>query len=157
MPIQAPEIRTMLRAKGWTNADLAAHWGHGLTYISWLINNPNDRPRVYDDAFRGLPPRNSVNVRLEPRHRKKKPAKKWSIPEMYPLGRVFIAQNCSLGPEEGTEMAVVGVERRGSEHVISFELLSGVAAGETIRVVHGQGTDHLDDTSQDRSERLHYV
>lgn len=157
MPVQAPEIRTMLRAKGWTNADLAAHWGHGVSYISWLINNPNERPRVYDDAFRGLPARSSVDVRLEPRHRKKKAAKKWTVPEMYPLGRVFITQNGSLGPEEGTELAVVAVDRDGSNHVISFELLTGEGAGEIIQVPHGQGTDSLDDTSQDRAERLHYV
>lgn len=157
MPMQATEIRAMLRAKGWTNADLAAHWGHGLSYVSWLINNPNERPRIYDDAFRGLPPRSSVEVRLEPRHRKKKPAPKWTVPQMYPLGRVFLTHDCSLGPEEGTEMAVICMDRAGEDHVISFELLTGDAAGEVIQLVHGQGTDSLDDTSQDRSERLRYA
>lgn len=156
MAIQPADLRSMLREKGWRNADLAAHWGHGTSYISWLINNPNDRPRVYDDAFRGLPERAKVQVRLEERHKRKAPTRKWTVPEMYPVGRVFITQNARLGPEEGTELAVVTVARRGVEYVVTFEILTGDAAGETLEVVHGPSTDSLDDTGQDRSERVRF-
>lgn len=153
MPLTAPMVRSMLRERGWTNADLAAHWGHSISYVSWLVNTPNERPRVYDDAFRGLLPRSQVEVHLEPRHRKKKAPKKWTIAEMYPPGRVFITQNGRLGPEEGTELVVRAIRRAGDEHLVTFQILSGDAQGDVLEIAHGQDTDSLDDTGQDELER----
>lgn len=150
----AAEIRAMLRLKGWTNADLAAHWGHGITYVSWLVNNPGERPRVYDDAFRGLPLRSAVEVRREARHQRKKPARKWGAAEMYPIGRVFVTETSSLGPEEGTEMAVTAVQRQGKDYLVRFQLLTGDGAGEELELVHGESTDFLADTGQDRAQRF---
>jgi hypothetical protein len=121
-----------------------------------LINNPHERPRIYEDAFRGLPDRRSVTVVLEDRHKKKPRPKKWSVSDMYPRGRVFVAQNSRLGPEEGSEMAVIDVQRDGAVHLIRFEVLTGDAAGEVLEVPHGEHTDGLADTGQDRAERGGY-
>lgn len=157
MPMPAVEVRAMLRSKGWSNADLAAHWGHGVSYVSWLINNPYERPRVYDDAFRGLQERVKVQVVLEPRHKQKPRAKKWAVPDMYPVGRVFVTQTSRLGPEEGTDLAVAEVRRQGADFLVRFEVLSGDAQGEFLEIEHGPDADHLSDTGQDRSQRLHYM
>ena len=157
MPLPAADLRKMLRAKGWSNAELAAHWGHGVSYVSWLINNPRERPRVYDDAFRGLQERSSVEVVLEARHKPKPRTRKWAVPDMYPVGRVFVTQSSRLGPEEGTDLAVVEVIQEGSAFLIRFEVLSGDAAGEIIEIEHGQDADGLADTGLDRSQRMHYV
>jgi len=154
MPLSASDVRAMLRAKGWTNSDLAAHWGHGVSYVSWLINNPHDRPRVYDDAFRGLLDRSRVEVTLEARHKTKPRPKKWGVPDMYPVGRVFVTQNSRLGPEEGTDLAVTDVLRLRSGVRVTFEVLAGDATGEFIEVEHGPHMDSLSDTGQDRSQRL---
>lgn len=156
MPVSATEVRSLMRARGWSNADLAAHWGHGTSYVSWLINNPRERPRVYDDAFRGLLERSQVKVVLEARHKKKPRAKKWAIPEMYPAGRVFVTQTNRLGPEEGTDLAVIDVRRQGGSFVVRFEVLGGDAVGDVIEIEHGQDTDSLSDTGQDRSQRAQY-
>lgn len=156
MPMPASEVRAMMKRKGWTNADLAAHWGHGVSYVSWLINNPHDRPRVYDDAFKGLQDRRAVEVVLEARHKKRARPKKWGVSDMYPVGRVFVTQNSRLGPEEGSEMAVVEVQRDGANHIVRFEVLSGDAEGEIVDVPHGEDADSLSDTGQDRSERQLY-
>lgn len=157
MPMPAADVRAMLRVKGWSNADLAAHWGHGVSYVSWLINNPHERPRVYDDAFRGLQERSRVEVVLEARHKPKPRAKKWAVPDMYPVGRVFVTQSSRLGPEEGTDLAVIEVRKQGGAFIVRFEVLSGDAAGEALELEHGQDTDGLADTGQDRSQRLHYI
>ena len=76
---------------------------------------------------------------------------------MYPVGRVFVTQSSRLGPEEGTDLAVLEVCREGSRFVIRFEVLSGDAAGEVLEIEHGQDADGLADTGQDRSQRIHYV
>jgi len=154
MPMQPQEVRALLRAKGWTNADLAAHWGHGLTYISWLVNTPNERPRVYDDAFRGLPHRSSVQVHLEARHRRKRqPKRKWTALEMYPVGRVFVTQDSSLGPEEGTELVVTAVQPNAEGVLVTFEVCDGPGAGDLLEVLHGPQMDSLHDTGQDLAQR----
>jgi hypothetical protein len=155
MALSPDQTRALLRGKGWTNATLAAHWGLSLTYITMLVNKPNDRQRVYEDAFQGLPRRDQVVVMLEPRHRRKRKPKptKWSMEQMYPPRRVFIATDSTLGPEEGTEMAVISGAGDSDDYVVTFELLTGDAAGDEIELRHGRETDSLHDTGQDLRER----
>lgn len=155
MPLSATQVRAMMRVKRWTNVDLAAHWGHGVSYVSWLINNPLDRPRVYDDAFRGLPDRDKVEVTLEARHRQKPRLRKWTVADMYPVGRVFVTQNSRLGPEEGIELAVKEVRKESAGFFVQFEILSGDDAGEFLEIEHGVEADGLSDTGQDRRQRTH--
>lgn len=157
MALSAVELRSMLRAKGWSNTDLAAHWGHGVSYVSWLINNPRERPRVYDDAFRGLLERSKVVVVLEARHKQKPRTKKWSVVDMYAVGRVFVTQSSRLGPEEGTELAVIQVRREGLTYRVQFEVITGEAVGERIEIEHGPDTDCLSDTGQDRAQRAQHI
>lgn len=158
MGLPARDVRAMMRAKGWSNIDLAAHWGHSVSYVSWLINNPHDRPRVYDDAFRGLMERSRVDVVREPRHKTKpRPDKRWSVVDMYPVGRVFVTENSRLGPEEGTDLAVTGVRREGVRVFVQFEVLAGDAQGESLEVEHGPDADSLCDTGQDRAQRSQYA
>lgn len=154
MPISPRDLRSALRSKGWTNVDLAAHWGHSVSYVSWLVNNPHERPRVYEDAFRGLQDRGAVPVVREPRHTPKPRLKKWAVGEMYPVGRVFVTQDNRLGPEEGTDLAVVQVAKDGDTYLVTFEVLSGEVAGDTLELRHGPETDSLADTGQDRGQRL---
>lgn len=153
MPARADELRAMMRAKGWTNAQLAAHWGHSVSYVSWLINNPHERPRVYEDAFRGLLERAAVDVVLEARHKPKPRPRKWGVPEMYPLGRVFITQDSRLGPEEGSELVVRQVAKDGPAWRVEFEVLGGEGAGERISLEHGPSIDRLSDTGRQHTGR----
>jgi hypothetical protein len=157
MPLSTREVKALLKQKGWKSVDLAAHWGHCVAYVSWLVNNPSARPPVYDDAFRGLLQRDDVVVQREERHRRKPPKAKWTAEAMYPKGRVFVAQDSSLGPEEGTELAVLAVARRGDKVLVQFEILTGDAAGDHIEVFHGAEADRLGDTGQDRAERQQYA
>lgn len=84
-------LKAALKDLGWTNIDLAAHWGHSVDYISWLINNPRERPPAYADAFRGLLKRELVNVVRSSRHhsRKRKPKQLWSHSDIYAKGNRF--------------------------------------------------------------------
>lgn len=159
MPMAAREVRALMRAKGWSNIDLAAHWGHSVSYISWLIHNHRERPRVYDDAFRGLLERSSVEVVLEARHKTKpRPEKKkWAVIDMYPVGRVFVTQDSRLGPEEGTDLAVLSVRAEDGRFFVEFEVLGGEAQGELIEIEHGPDADRLSDTGQDRGQRAQYA
>lgn len=154
MRLTARQVKAVLKAKGWRGVDLAAHWGHSVAYISWLVNNPLERPAPYDDAFRGLLPRSEVDVVREDRHRRKKPQPRWTLEAMYPIGRVFVALDSALGPEEGTEMAVSEVERNGEQMTVTLEILTGHAAGDVLTIMHGPEANHLSDTGQGRGERL---
>ena len=100
MPLGAVEIRNLVRARGWTFVDLAARWEVSVTWMSRLVNSPRTRPLMYDDAFRGLPLRESVEVKRAPRHiRKRKPAPKtWSPAEMFPRGQPTLAISRGLFP-----------------------------------------------------------
>ena len=85
-------LKAHLKTLGWTNIDLAAHWGHSVDYISWLVNNPHDRPKVYGDAFRGLRERKDVEVVRQVRHKtrgRRKP-EYWTHDEQYAPGKRFI-------------------------------------------------------------------
>lgn len=159
LEVDSPEtLRSLLRRLGWRNADLAARWGHSTSYISWLVNRPGERPPVYRDAFRGLPERSAVEVRLQPRHLPKPRRKRWGPRKMYPLDRVFVVLDSRLGPEEGTELAVRSVTRRAgqtaAEFVVTFEVLGGPSPAEQMSLVHGQQTDLLADTGMSKAERL---
>lgn len=159
MPMTGRDVRALMRAKGWSNIDLAAHWGHSVSYISWLIHNPHERPRVYDDAFRGLLERARVEVVLETRHKTRPRAgkKKWAVVDMYPVGRVFVTQDSRLGPEEGTDLAVNSVRAEGGRFYVQFEVLTGDAQGEIVEIEHGPDADHLADTGQDRAQRAQFA
>jgi hypothetical protein len=153
-PLSPKAVRELLRSKGWTNVDLAAVWGHSTAYISWLVNHPAERSPVYHDAFHGLPNRSSVEVRLEGRHKPRPRKRAWSIRDMYPIGRVFVAQTNALGIEEGTEIAVRSVSKEGDQHLVTFEVLTGADRLGEICLPHGPSTDQLSDTGQDKAERL---
>jgi hypothetical protein len=159
MPMTGREVRAVMRSKGWSNIDLAAHWGHSVSYISWLVHNPHERPRVYDDAFRGLLERSKVEVVLEARHKTKpRPEKKrWTVIDMYPVGRIFVTQDSRLGPEEGTDLAVTSVRTEGGHFHVQFEVLAGDAQGDFIEIEHGPDADSLSDTGLDRTQRAEYA
>lgn len=144
MPLGRDRIRQLMRERGWTNIQLAAHWGLALNYVSWLINHPLDRPRVYDDAFRGLPMRSEVEVNLETRHKRPQWKPKTQATEaMFPAGARWITENSALGLDEGTELEVVSM-RRGPKGVqVVFRVLSGEGEGDVLELDHPQHTNHL--------------
>ncbi len=118
MPMRPGEIKALLREQGWTAIDLAARWGHSAAWMSTLINEPDRRPAVYEDAFRGIPPRNSVTVKREARHHRKPKPQRWTVKQMFPLRRVFEAID-SILVDEGTRLVVVGV---GADNLVEFQI-----------------------------------
>jgi len=153
MAMSARQVKALLREKGWKAVDLAAHWGYSISYVSWLVNHPLDRSKLFEDALRGLLPRSEVEVKREDRHIPKPRDKAWQPEEMYPDGRVFITLDSRLGPEEGTELVVVGRIRRADGLAVQFRVLSGDATGDLFEVRHGPEADHLHDTGQTQQER----
>lgn len=106
MPMAKGQIKALLKERGWTAVDVAARWGISVTWMSRLMNEPLDRPPMYDDAFRGLPARTAVAVKREARHvrvLKKRPD--W---DMFPVGRLFEALDSQV-LDEGTQLVVVSV------------------------------------------------
>jgi hypothetical protein len=123
MPMQPQEIRDLVKERGWTFADLAARWGHSVFYMSRLVNQPHSRPPVYEDAFRGLPRRESTEVKREARHvRRKKPSALWTKAQMFPEGRVFESLD-NRYVEEGTRLAVKRIEVAGPTARVHFTLI----------------------------------
>ncbi len=101
------EIKTILRSRGWRMVDVAARWGHSVTWLSRLVNEPASRPAYYDDAFAGLPLRASVEVTREPRHKRvATPKQALGAFEMFPPGRIVAALDSNYA-EEGTRFVVV--------------------------------------------------
>lgn len=144
MRLGRDQIRRLMKERGWTNIQLAGHWGLALNYVSWLINHPLDRPRVYDDAFRGLLPRDQVEVTLEGRHRRPQWTPRTQATEaMFPPGARYITENSTLGLDEGTELEVVSM-RRGAKGVqVTFRIASGEGEGDVIELDHPHHTNHL--------------
>lgn len=152
MPLSAVEIRNLVRERGWTFVDLAARWEVSVTWMSRLVNSPHTRPVMYDDAFRGLPLRESVEVKRAPRHiRKRKPAPKaWSPAEMFPRGRMFEAIDNKV-VEEGTRLSCMGLVQADPVPLVRFQVLTGDATGESFDVEMGKAQCHLADLGLDAS------
>ncbi len=150
MPLGAVEIRKLVRDRGWTFVDLAARWEVSVTWMSRLVNSPHTRPLMYDDAFRGLPLRDSVEVKRAPRHiRKRKPApKSWSPAEMFPRGRLFEAIDNKV-VEEGTRLSCMGLVTSEPQPLVRFQVLNGEAAGDTFEVDMAAAQCHLADLGLD--------
>lgn len=150
MPLGAVEIRKLVRERGWTFVDLAARWEVSVTWMSRLVNSPHNRPVMYDDAFRGLPLRDSVEVKRAARHiRKRKPTPKaWSPAEMFPPDRLFEAIDNNV-VEEGTRLRCAGLIPAEPMPLVRFEVLSGDAAGDSFEVDMARAQCHLADLGLD--------
>lgn len=121
MSMKPTEIKDLLKQRGWINVDLAAHWDISAAWLSTMINRADLRPKVYDDAFRGLPPRSEVNVVRQKRHIRKPPKPKprlWSFAQMFPTGRLYELIDNQLG-DEGTRFVVAGTRVDGDAHTSS--------------------------------------
>jgi hypothetical protein len=150
MALTAAEIRGLIRERGWSFVELAARWDVSVTWMSRLVNNPHSRPAVYDDAFRGLPRRETVEVQREPRHiRKRKPAPRaWSLQEMFPCNRLFEAIDNKV-VEEGTRLRCLGPVPTSTPPAVAFEVLNGEAAGDSFEVDMTAAQCHLADLGLD--------
>ena len=148
MPLQPHEIKKLVKERGWTFADLAARWGHSVFYMSRLVNEPHKRPPAYEDAFRGLPPRDSTVVKREPRHTRKPAASRlWSTRAMFPKGRVFQALDSTCQIDEGTRLSVTSVEEDAGGLTIHFEVLD---SGEPLSLPYKKVLDHFQDIDVQR-------
>jgi hypothetical protein len=105
---------------------------------------------MYDDAFRGLPLRESVEVKRAPRHiRKRKPAPKaWSPAEMFPSGRLFEAIDNKV-VEEGTRLSCMGIVPAEPQPLVRFRVLTGDATGDSFEVDMAKAQCHLADLGLD--------
>ena len=118
----ADEIKQLLRERGWSMVELAARWEISITWISRLVNKPASRPAMYEDAFRGLPARASVQVRREARHKHRKASKGlWTPAQMFPPGRVWVAIDSAV-VEEGTRLISRSHSGIGPLARVRFEL-----------------------------------
>ncbi|MBN3729349.1 hypothetical protein [Burkholderia sp. Tr-20390] len=61
------EMRAVIRAKGWSHAELAKYWEISTVYLSRLINNGQRRIH-WNDAVEGLPPYKLCAQHLAMRH-----------------------------------------------------------------------------------------
>lgn len=153
MALSASDVRALVRERGWSFADLAARWEVSVSWMSHLVNNPQERAPAYDDAFRGLPLRAVTHVVRQPRHvRRRKDAKKkprlWTQDEMYPAGRIFEATDNKV-VEEGTRLQCQGlVEREGMAYV-QYLIIDGEATGDCIEVPPDAAACHLQDIGLD--------
>jgi len=150
MALTTAEIKALMKQKGWSFVDLAARWGVSVTWMSRLVNQPQARPAMYDDAFRGLPQRQVAHVVREKRHiRKRKEAPRaWSPEEMFPVGRLFEAIDSQV-VEEGTRMVSQGVARRDGQVFIAYMLADGHAAGDEFELAMEDAQNHLADLGLD--------
>ena len=153
MPLGAVEIRKLVRERGWTFVDLAARWEVSVTWMSRLVNSPHTRPVMYDDAFRGLPLRESVEVKRAPRHIRKRKAtpKAWSPAEMFPPNRLFEAIDNQI-IEEGTRLRCEGLVPAAPKPFVRFRIASGQAAGDSFDVDMATAQCHLADLCLDAPE-----
>ncbi len=150
MALSAAQVRTLVRERGWTFVDLAARWQISVTWMSRLVNQPHERPAMYEDAFRGLPKRELVVVSRQPRHvRKRKVSVAWSVQEMFPQRRLFEALDNKI-VDEGTLLVVQEVLGKGREASICFRLAEHPLdpAGEVILDVDTAQV-HLGDLCRD--------
>ena len=108
MPLTPGQTKALLRERGWLMLDLAARWKISPAWASKLINHPELRNAIHEDAFAGLPHRGQVEVQRQARHMRKPRPKGWTLAQMFPVGRVFEALDSAL-MDEGTRMAVQGV------------------------------------------------
>lgn len=54
------QIKSMIKAKGWTQKEVAKYFGRREEWVSRLIKNKNgSRGRMHDCMFRGLPEKTS--------------------------------------------------------------------------------------------------
>lgn len=136
----AYQIKDILKERGWTSVELAARWKISVTWMSHLVNSPSARPPMFDDAIRGLPPRSETTVQRQARHiRKPKPKKKF---EMFPIGRIFQAENGQFIEPE-TEVYVVDVRSDGQEILVQI-----VDSDETFTLTATQMASHFADTTR---------
>lgn len=151
-PMTASQVKAVMRERGWRMLDLAARWNLSPAWMSKLINHPGVRTPIYEDAFRGLPERESVEVRRQARHKRKPRPKGWTLTQMFPRGRLFEALDSSL-VDEGTRLIVVAVEL-GSPASILFAVAgddgrADPEAGDPFPLSIEQATVHLADLCLD--------
>ena len=101
--MNASQIKTLLKERGWSLTDVAARWGYSVTWMSRLVNDLG-RSAHYNDAFFGLPKRESAHVIREARHIRK--AKIKPVIPMYPVGRLVEADD-NRYLDEGTRAVVI--------------------------------------------------
>lgn len=155
MALQPKEIKELLKERGWSNVDLAAHWDISSAWLSTMINKAELRPRMYDDAFRGLLPRSKVTVVRQARHIRKPPkpkARPWSFDEMFPRGRLFELIDNQLG-DEGTRFVVAGTRIDGEERCVLMQVVDedGQVQDSLFEVPRDQAIAHLCDLGIDLS------
>jgi hypothetical protein len=155
MSMKPTEIKDLLKQRGWINVDLAAHWDISAAWLSTMINRADLRPRVYDDAFQGLPHRSEVNVVRQKRHIRKPPKPKprlWSFAEMFPTGRLYELIDNQLG-DEGTRFVVAGTRVDGDAHIVLMHMVDDddVVQGPAFEVSREQAVAHLCDLGIDLS------
>lgn len=155
MALRPEEIKALLKERGWSMVDLAARWEISSAWLSTLINKTEGdrRPKMYEDAFRGLPPRSSVTVVRQARHIRKPPKRKarlWSFDEMFPRGRLFQATNSQIA-DEGTRFVVIETRTAGLERSVLMQVVDedDQLQGDPFEVPLEQATAHLDDLCTD--------
>lgn len=146
----AAQVKQLLRDRGWAAVDLAARWQISVTWMSRLVNRPQDRPAMYEDAFTGLPARQAVQVTREGRHNRARKRPGWTLAQMFPKGRIFVAIDSAV-VDEGTRLAVLDVAGQGDAAHVRFEFLEG---GEQapLPVPAGQAALHFADLGLDKPE-----
>jgi hypothetical protein len=149
MTLSAQAVKQLLAERGWLMADVAARWEISITWMSRLVNNPHSRPKVYEDAFAGLPPRDAAVVHRQVRHnRRRKPADLWGPERMFPAGRIFEAIDNAVA-DEGTRLFVARVEGQGEQACVVFRLEG--QPGELRLDLHAASV-HLCDLGLDKSD-----
>ena len=145
----ANEVKQLLRERGWSMVELAARWEISITWISRLVNRPATRPAMYEDAFRGLPARASVQVKREARHKHRKASRRlWTPAQMFPEGRVWVAIDSAL-VEEGTLLVTRAVRGQGPGAMVRFELPGDP---NPLEVSAEQASTHLCDLGLDEQQ-----
>lgn len=153
MALLPSEIKALLKDRGWSNVDLAAHWDISSAWLSTMVNRADLRPKMYDDAFRGLLPRSNVTVVRQARHIRKPPKRKdrlWSFGEMFPRGRLFELIDNQLG-DEGTRFVVAGTRIDGDKHVVLMQVVDDddQVQDSPFEVSREQAVEHLCDLGID--------
>lgn len=146
----APNVKALLKSKGWTITDVAARWGVSVFWMSKLVNQVHGRPPAYDDAFRGLPDRDGVSVQREARHNRKRKAapRAWTPAEMFPKGRLFQALDNKI-VDEDTELAVISVLEEAGAVRVRFVVTQGESSGEELEIPMALAQCHLGDLARD--------
>jgi hypothetical protein len=119
------EVNELLKKRGWTKTELACYWGVSIQWISALLKKQASDKYV-ECAFRGLPNREAVEIKLEGRYLPV--IKNKSSIETYAVGDVFEAESDSVVPS-GSRAILTSKEGRGLSmiYTLNFE-------GQTLRL-----------------------